>query len=520
MQDDDKQQPYERLDETSPERNKRSFFDWLRGKEETEEERLRKKLDEELKEAARQRATDFEEERRVEEKREVTETKKLKKRWRAKLVEKSKKLLSETSERGDEPASGYEIAKLMVAERIVKLHKMLHDDTLDLRRSEVKGLKINIDFMGLLSEKLDRPELEVPKEVEELYETIAESVEETTGEQPPETSDEQPEIPPISDEDAAYTEFANSIVHAIRRVMQNQQPTEPTSSSTGSEQQPIAPSNTTVATQKTAETIATSTAPLNEKLLSVVKRTALSTEAIREEVSHAEQARKLAYVVERAAMFDRHVATRPEKPEPQTPVASEKGTPNDEKLGFNLAPNQKIKYLSEPGLLQLATQVEVGGGRLLSDVYKRGEIDREGLIKVLESYNKHQDYRSVLLLRRNRRPQQRHESPEYLPQPTPSSDPPTVVSGQSPLKTPEKDAIYSKTVGKQVLSMPLPPSESRPNRQVARVKEALKNSKAEATRFVRDVQERLKREKQIAVLVTTLFILVVLFVAILELNTR
>ena len=86
MPDDDKQPSYERLDETNPEHNRRSFFNWLRGKEETDEEKLRKKLNEELKEAARTRAEQFEEERRTEEQREVAETRKLKKRWRAKLV--------------------------------------------------------------------------------------------------------------------------------------------------------------------------------------------------------------------------------------------------------------------------------------------------------------------------------------------------------------------------------------------------------------------------------------------------
>ena len=62
--DDDLSKSFERLDETKQESNKRSFFDWLIGREESEEEKLRKKLDKELKEAARKRAEQFEEELR------------------------------------------------------------------------------------------------------------------------------------------------------------------------------------------------------------------------------------------------------------------------------------------------------------------------------------------------------------------------------------------------------------------------------------------------------------------------
>lgn len=498
MQDDDKQQSYERLDETNPERNHRSFFDWLRGREETDEEKLRKKLDEELKEAARKRATDFEEERRVEEEREVSETKKLKKRWRAKLVEKSKKLLDKTTERDDESTSGYEIAKLMVAERIVKLDEMLHDDTLDLRRSEVKALKINIDFMGLLSEKLDRPELAVPEEVGQLYQTIAASVEETTGETLPETTPEEPEAPPVSKEDAAYTAFAGSIVQAIRRVMQTQLAT-PATTEVGTVNETPAP--TSVIRPKS-----TRPASATEQLLTIVQRTALSGEIIRKELSKTEQARKLADVVERAAIFNRSIPSETPQPPKQTDAQPQK-TSQETKQGFDLAPNQKIKYLSESELLRLAAMVEIGAGRLLSDVYKRGEIDREGLVKVLESYNKQQDYRSELAHRRDTWRRQQQQSPERLAEPAVSLLP-------QDTKSVKQSVARSKSLGQRILLVA--PSKSAPNTSTLRLRQ--KAAQFKSPRFVRDTAGRLKRSGQVAILFASVLLGILLIVAVLELK--
>lgn len=456
MQDDDKQQSYELLDETNPERNRRSFFDWLRGKEETDEEKLRKKLDEELKEAARKRATDFEEEQRAEEKREVSETKKLKKRWRLKLVEKSKRLLEEAAERGDEPTNGYEIAKLMVAERIVKLHEIL--TTEDLRKSEMKSLKIHIDFMGLLSEKLDRPELEVPEEVEELYQTIITSVTETTGETPPSTpTDTEPEAAPVSEADAAYTVFATSIVRAIRRAVQSQAVPELQGGDGGSTidtntppqdptiNPPEAPRERRPTTEQAQQT------RLAEQLLTIVRGAALSSEAIKQEISQTDHARKLADVAERAAMVDRFVrqeikkdihtvdtaGSDPGKIEP--PHIDKKTSPTPEK---------SVEYMTELELITLAEKVQVPGGRFLSDIYIKGEIDREGLVKVLKSYTKGLDYRSELMLQRDKWQRHKEASPEYLSQPTPAQNPaPTSTSAQFPTPPPKKDStkVQKKT---------------------------------------------------------------------------
>lgn len=420
MAQDDRFIDPERLDETKPERNERSWWDRLRGEKETDEEKLRKKLDAELKEAARKRAEQFEEEQRAEERREVAETRKLKKRWRKKLVEKSERILAEAEEHDDEPKNGLEIAKLMVAERIVQLHTMLVNE--DLRRSEIKALKIHIDFMGLLSEKIDRPELEVPEEVERLYQTIAEFVEETTGETINEPASEEfetpEEAPPISEADAAYNQFAARIVQAIKRVV-----IESGNSGHGA---PAAPSSETLSPTRSPRANPNTTeqpSPAIESLLETVKTSALPTELVKEELFRTETARRLADIVEKAEVIAASQAVpmsrlAPAAREmqhahpltPEAPPIEKRHTSAD----IRRAPEKKVKHMNEVELLSLAKNVEVVHGWTLADLYRKGEIDKEGLVKVLEKYKKGRDYRGEFTKQRTKYRLSREGFPEVL----------------------------------------------------------------------------------------------------------
>lgn len=520
MQDDDKQQSFERLDETNPERNHRSFFDWLRGKEETDEEKLRKKLDEELKEAARKRATDFEEEQRVEEQREVAETRKLKKRWRAKLVDKSKKLLEEAAEHGNEPANGYEIAKLMVAERIVKLHDILMTE--DLRKSEMKSIKIHIDFMGLLSEKLDRPELEVPEEVEQLYQTIAASVEETTGEAPPTQEDDRTEVAPTSEADSAYTAFAASIVRALRRAVRSE---TPPSRGGGVGSEVIPPVTRLGRAQERTNSQPERHTQLTEQLLSIVKGTALSGEAIREEISHRERARYLADVVERAEiMRPRLVGAETPHPVSTHSRSEEEKEQETPRGGFELPKNKKIKYLDEVELVALAETVHVGGGRLLAEAYKSGELDREGLIKVLESYNKGLDYRREFISRRDKWRRHTTESQEYLSEPTgPSMAAPNPSRNGQP--KPEEIPEYhpTKSLGPLRRTLGAPKAIAGKLRDIGAtrgsVMSALKNKLQMPPKITQNMNGRLRRQAQMALLLLSVVLVIIIVVTVLELSS-
>lgn len=426
MNDDEKDKSFERLDESRPERNERSFFDWLRGKEETEEsdeEKLRKKLDEELKEAARQRATEFEEERRQEEAREVAETKKLKKRWRKKLVEKSRVLLEQTATQGNNPSSGYDIARVMVAERIVQYHDVLEDETLDLRRSEIKDLKLKIDFMGLLSEKLDRPQLEVPDEIEQLYQTIANSVEEATGERLERRSEPAPtpETQPVSEEDVAYAAFAANIVSVIKRALLAEKTQPADTQGDNTEADDTMRPTTPIAPERSSEPEPRGDS-MFERIRATIRKTAPASSQIRQEISEGHTPHKLSEIIERVTLAE---TTQPHKPAAiaiaglvrrEITPETEHRRPSEE---FYIPPNRKIKHMTEVELVALAKLVDVGSGQRLADIYIHGDIDREGMIKVLESYHKGWDYRSEFSFRREQWQHRKEASPEYV---TPTFD--------------------------------------------------------------------------------------------------
>lgn len=589
MGDNKPNKSLEFIDETKPERDSRSLFEKLMDKE-TEEEKLRKKLDKELKEAARKRAEQSEEEQRLEEKREVAETRKLKKKWRARLVEKSKKLLEETANRGDEDTlNGYDIAKIMVAERIVKLNDIL--STEDLRRSEIKSLKIHIDFMGLLSEKLDRPELEVPEEVEKLYETIAKSVDDTStspdaisNEKP---AEQRPEALPISEADVAYTAFATRIVQAIRKVVRPQpQPSDQPEqisdpefdyASVGDDnylartpaqlvQPPQAtelPSAKVTPEQKTvyeAPKKARNKAPLAERLLSRVKKTALSTEALRKEIAHVETAKKLAHIVEKADTLERQAKRAREsivpslaiagiarkeiprrnqqsqverrsdatslvdsspRPQPNNPElqprpisknSDENKTPEKLPFGFEIPKNKKIKYMNELELAALSKVVQAGNGRRLYDVYKGGEIDKEGLIKVLESYNKGLDYRRELVNRREKWRRHKLESPEYL--------------NDNQKDTPVADGFYgrdgSNSVDQDAGSAVSPATNKSigetSSGKFRNIGGASKN-RAVIDPNIREMRERVKKQSATLMLAVSVVLILVLFTIVAVINS-
>lgn len=458
--DDDKAKSFERLDETKVERNGRSFFDWITGKEDSEkseEESLRKKLDKELKEAARKRAEHFEEERRVEEQREVAETRKLKKRWRAKLVEKSKAQLDEAESEAS-PADGYTIAKLMVAERIIKLSDMLENE--DLRRSEIKALKIHIDFMGLLSEKLSRPEIEVPEEVEQLYQTIAASVEETveaeSGNKFIVPEEKTTEAPPESEEEQSYRVFAAGIVTAIRRAVRRA-PAAPTLDAEPSvdgdtsftpterlpyaEKVPEAPEAPEVPVKDSPDRLQASLetiVPLS--VLKIIREETQPAKAIREEIRHHHAIRRLAEIVDQAENLSQKedaavpttqptVSSRPTKSkmmvaeqtletplQPQKVIKQESLPPAEppETKGTRLSdfPEADLETWSEADLVRKAWSVHLGDGHYLADAYQRGLLDKEGLIKVLKSHQKGRDY--ITEYSRRKRSEALNSSPERL----------------------------------------------------------------------------------------------------------
>lgn len=528
MNNDGQKKSFEKLDESRYERGKRTFFDWLVGREESEEEKLRKKLDKELKEAARKRAEQFEEELRQQEQRDEAETKKLKKRWRKKLVEKSEAQLAEAKVRDESTMNGYEIAQVMVAERIVKLHEMLQDESLDLRRSEVKGLKIHIDFMGLLSEKLSRPELEVPEEVEQLYHTIAASIEDTTGETAPggaepedhepsapeatspkfpEQNDKKPEISQVSEADTSYTAFATAIVYAIKRSVKS---AEDQSSVKESSSNPEVNPATQPSTSETPTVESTPKIP--PSVVDSIRQTAQSSSEIRQEIARSNTVKRMAEIVEKAEMMNVHATSK--SPEIIPALAATKAA----KLAYreelktssgNLRPVSSaerfpdipVELWNEADLVRKAEQVDIGNGRRLASAYRNGEIDREGLIKVLKSHKKHKNHLEEFRHQASRWRQSREFSPENLKN----------ISEQS----------------QQTASLPAPETpQDQTSRQISKpstarqlLRKVTSQPFSEIEQRMRDARDQVKKQASFVMMLSSLLLLIMLVVIIWFINS-
>lgn len=442
------------LQEERIEKNQRSFFDWLRGKEETDQERLRKTLNKELKEAARKRAEETEKQRAIEMS-EAAETKKLKKKWRKKLLEKSKEQLEELRPDETEPLDGYRLAQYMVAEKIVELNQRI--ETEDLRRSEIKTIKIHIDFMGLLSEKLSAPELEMPEEVEEVYRTIidvsaAEPVPEPALSPIQNTKEtNKPDLPEIEEknleEKALYGTAIAGIIMALRRAIKQERSREERLEATTAvygepEEQTASYDHVPVPAEPTTPPIA--------RLKETIKEIALPITAVREELRQTRAVERLAAAVAkadtlRAAGPPEHIAVpaivalgaarqredRERPPRLSSPPPERTATISE----TNSTPERPLEELSTGELLALATPVSIGAGSYLKSAFEKGEIDRDGLIKVLKAYQKGADYRTEFIRHSRFHQFSPEASPERPLSATPHpSEPPARTSVPDPDK--------------------------------------------------------------------------------------
>lgn len=443
--------------------------------------------------------------------------------------------------------------------------------------------------MGLLSEKIDRPELEVPEEVEQLYTTIAESVEAVTGESiPHETAPQSaekpivqgPEAQPASEADTEYSLFASSIIRAIKKVIRPYTTNQSEGAGVGPDNQ-AQPADTTRPTGRTETLREQAEAPrLTEKLLTVVKAVALSSEVIRQEIFHAETVRKLANVVEKAEILRTHPTDTPARentlveklvktvtpivaaseivrsetsrdqpprpPEPpskteinrtvkpdapsttpttetrsktKTLPTTERYTPEkipapETRVETNLDSQKRIKDMTELELTNLAKTIDIGNGRFLYDVYKRGEIDRESLVKVLESRKYGRDYRSELAFRRLAWRRHLEETQERLKKITTAN---TQSTPTLPTQNEPPEDSRQKTPSMQNPTIAEQTSNKLRNigRSLARPLDTQAGTKAK--RFVEAAQEQLKRQNQAVVLFTTVLLVIVLLLIVISL---
>ncbi len=394
---------------------------------------------------------------------------------------------------------------------------MLNDESLDLRRSEVKALKINIDFLGLLSEKLSRPELEVPEEVEQLYQTIAESIEDTTGEPVPETeqsrafhqpntpapADSSPnretDAPPTSEADASYTAFAAGIVYAIRRSVQKTEDKE------NSKLETTSPAETKSTESPTITTPEKTTSKVTKPLLDNIRQNAQSTEQIRQEISRESSVRRMAEIVEKAEMINTGTKTPAavETAPIAAVIAATKLATGEKKVKSETAreifPDISMELWNEADLVRKAEQVDIGYGRRLAAAYRNGEIDREGLIKVLKSHKKHKNYLDEYRRQIVRWRKSREVSPEIkdIPEPQAPTQPPT-----PPTPSPKSRA---ETENFEAVRPPVKSAVKKPLDELAEITEQARN--------------RVKKQASFLMLVTSLILLILLLMTVWFINS-
>lgn len=433
-------------------RRKRSIFDIFRRDRETDDEVEQKKRDKELKKAAKIHARDVIEPSPNEQ---DDARRKVKKRWRQRLLERSRRHAEQL--RADETRrqlTGVEVAQLLVAERLLQLDHFLK--TPSLPKTEKKAIKTSIDFIGLLSDKLDDPRHLMPPEIEQIYDTIVEEPEAPPSQPSPEgTAPETPEppgqdwrtpqtVPPDSKEQAPepsttprtrktpessqrFGVFITKLVKVVQRAPHQptpagqrpvpqappapyrtpQQPPKPytTPQPKSSHKQlqsprPDEPSRTTTpdefygrVTREFQPTIVLPTpvyianhieTPQIMRRMQLVVETAETTpQPPRRTTEPAAPATPPTTIARVDSHIKQENAPEPTIAKPETQTRESSHEPDD----------TPVQFWSLSRLLHEAAGIDVGHGRYLSYAYKRGEIDKNGLIAVIKAKKRNQDFR-------------------------------------------------------------------------------------------------------------------------------
>lgn len=108
----------------------------------------------------------------------------IKKNKRKRLIERSlqyKKLYEETPI----PRNPWVVARLMVADHLLALHTRIEQPATEVTSAEERELLASFDYMGIIADKLEDPELETSPEIQETCEIIMHLAEEALQENEP-----------------------------------------------------------------------------------------------------------------------------------------------------------------------------------------------------------------------------------------------------------------------------------------------------------------------------------------------
>ncbi len=349
---------------------------------------------------------------------------KVRKKWRALLRRKSETQIEEFQEKDPDTVDSYWLAQLMIAERILTLNE--HLPQTEPKSWQRKETKTELDVLGLLSEKLSDPKINVPDEIEQTYQTIIKVME--AGDTVIET-DHIPQIEETTEKETdtpeqtrslSFQRYGMAVIVALKGAITKNDTAE----------EPIPAENISTPAQKHSGigirpvTSAPSVAPrhsldhpnvvLPHDTPNILPRVALTAAVITAEKEF--QAGAIS-----------SVRTAPETPIPplrQTTQQKPRFTPlalphsseihhiiesphvphNSAEEVAKYMPKKKFEHMSTTELLQIAQTISIGHGEYLGRAYESGKIDRDGLIRVLKTAGRSGNYRE----------EYRRSSAEYL----------------------------------------------------------------------------------------------------------
>lgn len=543
---DDAKPEFDPEREVSPEK-KQWKPEWLRSDRERHEGDEKKEKDKkdraaELKAAAKKRGQDLEKKKEIESAQQPRETQsvepeiapkgeKLRKKWRHAILEKSKRLLEFFRREEPETIDGVQLAEIMVAERIIALNEYL--GVTEPKTDERRETKTELDFMGLLSEKLSSPDIEVPEEIEEVHHVIvqesmdihtlpgrlaSEEMGDAIGEQERVDEDEprKPTIESSTDTDEAdtrheaFVRYGVVVIAALRKATASRQ-TGGGSGGGGLGGGATAMTKQSATTQPgsgPSDPTRSSYSPI-AAAVPLVTTAAVVHELTRERHGHHEAPVEIhpisketptaTQTVHASAAVHTGSAGRPvhhelsAEPQPSSPsftdhaaapgisamYSGESTDVRHEKTEAVYRPGVRFEQMETKELLELARDVAIGNGQYLKRAYELGQIDRDGLIQVLKAKKRGQDYhlRYRLASRAHRERVRAMSSPERLQQPRDDSS-----HHPQPILSVEPDA--STAPHTPVVRPEISENSGQPADQSAEknVKEIIDEMRAEAAR--------------------------------------
>lgn len=503
--------PFERLPDEN-ENHEKPTWPWEETPKDQEadaKDKERKKKPERLKrEKTKEKSSD--EKAKKEEKTEKKDEKGQKRERRISLIEQSIALVAKYEEE-PVPRDATVLARVMIAHRVVQLHKQLEHPEQFKSELSPEEVEATLDYIAHLDEKFQDPTSEAVPEIEASYKEILKLAETTLKEEPDleqvvvrlDTEQINSDITTTSGQrrsadekvnkprqnlDQTQAEFerrkravddifslgaAAALIYVITRAGRKKtkiQPQEITSAfRDGNDREIIntdTPSAEPISTLPKPQLISNgmhieSTVSSQRGVISQPERStpAISTrERISVPVRHSSPA-LAATAVATTLAAGRTPGEYPVIPRTETvssgsnPSSYETRVPQPEqKSSFapenaSAGPKRKIEHMSLLQLLHMAENVSIGHGHYLRRAFEAGQIDKEGLMKILKAHAKGRDHQFEYRQQAAKFAKLKATSPEFLhpthqrrnqteEQAAEPSEPPEKMSEESPIKQP------------------------------------------------------------------------------------